>query len=244
MKKLYYIHGMAGLPADWDEVTETVPGEKLFVPPSKLDSALSSLAAQVTASNYSLCGYSLGGRLAILLAIRLLAANRMPEHLILVASGLGFPAREERERRMRQDLIWADLARKSPSEFWQKWYSQDLFKSLTALSESKRAGWISRRLSINFNDLSSYFKKMSPGRHEHLLPLLKQLAAKGVKVLYIAGELDKKYCELADEIANYDAVSTLIIPGAGHVVPLEKPRELAQAIKAFTTGASHGQEHR
>jgi pimeloyl-ACP methyl ester carboxylesterase len=53
-----------------------------------------------------------------------------------------------------------------------------------------------------------------------------------VPVLYVAGELDAKYAGLAETYASLGA-KTELVPGAGHVLPLEAPEAVAMRVARF-----------
>lgn len=65
------------------------------------------------------------------------------------------------------------------------------------------------------------------GAQENLAPLLKQSA---VPQLWIAGQRDSKFSALARRMAGEQAV---IIPDAGHRLPLEAPERLAEFLQSF-----------
>jgi 2-succinyl-6-hydroxy-2,4-cyclohexadiene-1-carboxylate synthase len=228
---------MGGSPEDWRPVQTRQPGLSLAVTPgaspAESAAALADEVASMVGGSFALCGYSMGGRIAILAAKELLARKKKPDALILVSAGFGFPTDEEREERNRHDLDWAALAESDAEGFWKKWYEQELFASFQALTEANRAAWLEHRKAMDIADLTSQLRFLGPGRHEHLLPTVKDLAGKGVRVLYIAGELDKKYSELSRSAGEIPGVLVDTVPHAGHVLPLEAPEALALRITRF-----------
>jgi pimeloyl-ACP methyl ester carboxylesterase len=86
---------------------------------------------------------------------------------------------------------------------------------------------------MDIGALSSQLRNLGPGSHGDLFPILKSLPARGVRVLYIAGDLDKKYVKLSEKVGKVAGISVEIIPGAGHILPLEAPAELAGRIQRF-----------
>lgn len=73
------------------------------------------------------------------------------------------------------------------------------------------------------------FIDWSVGAQENLAPLLKQSR---VSQLWIAGERDSKFTALARRAAGDKAV---IIPHAGHRLPLEAPEKLAKCLQQLIT---------
>lgn len=227
---IFYLHGLGGSAADWQETATSLPGKALSIPDLPLTDCVHSLCSSFTGE--ALCGYSMGGRLALLMAQELRKQSRVPRFLILVSSGLGFETEKERAERRKNDEAWARLAGENLGLFWEKWYAQPLFQSIRQLPEKRIASWMKNREPLNINSLQSQFRNLGPAEHPHLKPLLLSLMTEGVKVLYIAGEQDKKYTELARELSSA-GVLTKILPGAGHALPLERPRELAAIIADF-----------
>lgn len=232
---IYFLHGFGGSASDWDEVRKFLPGVPLTIDwgaVSCLDDVIALLAEQASEGRADFVGYSMGGRLSILLAKALTERLRPPNSLVLLSSGLGFASISDRETRRAKDLEWARLAHSDLAHFWKEWYSQELFSSLKSLPGQRLENWMKARMSIDSSTLSRSLEIGSPANHEHLLETLKLLAAAGVKILYIAGELDKKYNNLAKELA-LTGVPTALIPNAGHALPLECPREIARITAEF-----------
>lgn len=236
--RVVYLHGMGGTPEDWRAVQARQPGLALTLEvsagaPEECALALAGEVSKQMSGSFALSGYSMGGRMAILAARALLERKRKPDALILVATGLGGGSEEERASRNHTDEAWAALAGTKPEEFWQKWYEQDLFASFRALPEATRKTWLEQRAAIDPGELASQLSNLGPARHGDLFPVLKDLAAKGVRVLYLAGELDPKYAELAQKVGTIPGVKAEVLQGAGHVLPLEAPDALAQRIAKF-----------
>jgi pimeloyl-ACP methyl ester carboxylesterase len=78
---------------------------------------------------------------------------------------------------------------------------------------------------------------LGPACHPHLEPALQQLKKASISVLYLAGELDKKYLNLGEKLARERGVALAVIPGAGHILPLEAPGEVAERLKTFFSSA-------
>lgn len=241
MPELFFAHGMGGSPADWLWVGEQLPDLAHAI---KLDANAPSPAACAAAMArelrsrakppWALVGYSMGGRIS-LLALEVLAHFGVPppSHLVLVSAGLGLRTEEEREERRRKDAAWADLAAADPDEFWLQWYAQDLFASFRGLPPGHREEWERARNSMDIGALSNQLRSLGPGSHGSLFPLLAALPGRGVRVLYIVGDLDKKYVELSKKVGEIDGISVETIPGAGHILPLEAPAALAASILRF-----------
>lgn len=232
---------MGGSPADWLWVGEQLPELAHAI---RLDGNAPSPAACAAAMvrefrtrakpPWALVGYSMGGRIS-LLALEMLAHFKvpLPSHLVLVSAGLGLASEEERAARRAKDAEWAELAATDPDEFWLRWYAQDLFASFRGLPPGHREEWEKARNSMDIGALSNQLRNLGPGSHGDLFPLLEALPGRGVRVLYIVGDLDKKYVELSRKVGKVDGITVEILPGAGHILPLEAPAALAAAILRF-----------
>lgn len=230
-----YLHGMGGSPADWRQVQSFLPGTSIALPASESFAEMIPLLAEKISEVPApvLCGYSMGGRVALLLAEELLRRQIPPAGVALLSAGTGISGEKERELRNQIDEQWAKLAAENPEKFWQDWYRQPLFASFSALPAHLQNEWLIERKSINFNYLSQQLRDLGPAKHPDLLPIFPKLRAASISVLYLAGELDKKYLDLAQILAKQERATVEIIPGAGHILPLEAPQKIAERLRAF-----------
>jgi 2-succinyl-6-hydroxy-2,4-cyclohexadiene-1-carboxylate synthase len=236
--RVVYLHGMGGSPEDWRPVQARQPGLAVSLDaeagdPAELAAALAEQIPKQVSGSIALCGYSMGGRIALLTTRALLARNKKPDGLILVASGFGTANESENAERNATDEKWAALVESNKEEFWTKWYEQELFASFRALPEAARGGWLDHRKALDAADIARQLRNLGPGRHGDLLPVLKEVTSKGVRVLYVAGDADAKYAGLLPKLAEFPGVQTSVIQGAGHVLPLEAPEALAARIARF-----------
>ena len=229
---------MGGSPADWAQVQEGFSGQALAFPAaSSFDALVNGLRDQLARETapYGLVGYSLGGRVAIALAAALLGSPNPPCKLALLGAGLGFSTEEERSARKDSDLAWAELIRRDPEEFWRRWYEQPLFAGFRALPEATRQSWLATRRGIPPETLARQWDAWGPSQHPFLKPALDAITQSGMDCLYLAGERDTKYRSLSETLAK-EGMRTLLIPNAGHLLPLEAPRAVAEALRHFFEG--------
>jgi 2-succinyl-6-hydroxy-2,4-cyclohexadiene-1-carboxylate synthase len=235
--RIFYVHGMGGSPEDWRWVQRDLSGEALSLgssirSPIECAKELAAQIAPAAEEGIVLVGYSMGGRLAILMARELADSGTPLSALVLLGAGMGFASEVERENRRKADAAWADLAGQDQDEFWLRWYQQEIFASFSSLAPSVKQSWKDSRIPMNIGVLSQHLRHLGPGNHEHLSPVLERLAEKGLRVLYIVGELDKKYLELSRNMQKMGA-SVMVVPGAGHILPLEAPEAVATEIRGF-----------
>ncbi|MGZ5443784.1 MAG: alpha/beta fold hydrolase [Thermoanaerobaculia bacterium] len=159
-----------------------------------------------------LLGYSMGGRLALDLLQR-----RRYDKAIIISAGLNAPDAERR----RRDEEWA---RRFESEEWSSlmraWNAQEVF-----------GGQVVERREEDFDraELARQLREYSPA----VIPP-PQLELIETPVLWVAGERDAKYVEIATRaVARLPHAELWICPDAGHRVPWEQPDALVARIREF-----------
>lgn len=159
-----------------------------------------------------LLGYSMGGRRAL----QLLERERY-DRAVIVSAGLNAP---EDARRAR-DETWA---RRFESEEWSSlmrdWNAQPVF-----------GGHVVQRREEDYDrrELARQLREWSPA----VLPP-PQLESIATPVLWVAGERDAKYVEVARRaVARVPHAELWICPNAGHRVPWEQPQAFVSRLREF-----------
>jgi 2-succinyl-6-hydroxy-2,4-cyclohexadiene-1-carboxylate synthase len=225
------LHGFGGTARHWDRLAVLLDRER-YSPlaleladarPLSLAGALDMVGA-VGAARFTLCGYSMGGRIA------LHAVATMPERvsrLVLISTSAGIEDEEVRLARASSDEA---LARKielgSIEDFVLMWRATPLFASdpewvQDAVAEDER------RLSPE--QVAATLRAYGAGR---LPPLWRDLSGIETPVVVLAGERDTAYCELGARLAQALPRAELrIVRGAGHRVALEAPEAVLAALR-------------
>jgi 2-succinyl-6-hydroxy-2,4-cyclohexadiene-1-carboxylate synthase len=113
--------------------------------------------------------------------------------------------------------------------FVDRWYRQPLFATLKAHPVFSTV--VSRRFHGDPTVLARALRGFSVGRQRSMWKHLGELK---MPTLCVAGGLDHKYTEIMTRAADLCPYGKLrIIDGAGHAVHLEKPGELAEALRPF-----------
>lgn len=157
--------------------------------------------------------------------------------LVLESAGLGPADAASRGALRERNFAWAARVRgKGVSAFMDWWAGLPLFESQQYLSADQRERLRAGRLANDAESLALSFERA--GAHAmssqgESIRTLCELAAKGIPVSYLAGELDAKYCKvLADLRADsHDAVLCRAVPRAGHNIHLEQPEVFASILK-------------
>jgi 2-succinyl-6-hydroxy-2,4-cyclohexadiene-1-carboxylate synthase len=174
-------------------------------------------------------GYSLGGRLALHLA---LALGERLWALVLESATPGLLDPRQRAVRVRRDDSLAErLLREGLEAFVRWWEAQPLFASQARLPPSVRERLRRQRLSHSAVGLAGALRGLSLGRQQPLWRRLSELIA---PALVIVGALDERYCEVGRRLAAALPRGELaVVPGAGHAVHLERPRPFATLVGRF-----------
>jgi 2-succinyl-6-hydroxy-2,4-cyclohexadiene-1-carboxylate synthase len=178
-----------------------------------------------------LLGYSLGGRLALYLA---LAYPERFMSLILESASPGLQTEAERQARIVSDEALAEQIEQNGIEwFADTWANIPLFASQKNLPAEVQKRLREKRLRNNPRGLASSLRGMGTGMQP---PLWEQLGELTMPVLLIAGELDTKFVTINQQMQQrIPNVQLHIIPDAGHTVHLEQPEPFTNIVTQFLT---------
>jgi 2-succinyl-6-hydroxy-2,4-cyclohexadiene-1-carboxylate synthase len=239
-----FLHGFMGSGADWSDaisalderfycVAPDLPGHgaSLGLLPEAYTvegatRAVLDLLDRFGAGRPAIVGYSMGGRLALYLALR------HPERcsgLFLESASPGIEDATKREARCRSDEERAErLEAGDLASILHDWYRQPLFASL-AQREDLLQETIEARMRNDPVELARSLRGMGTG---HQPSLWDDLDALQVPAVAVAGELDEKYARISRRIAGSSPnARAVVIPGAGHNVRLEAPEVYLALLK-------------
>jgi 2-succinyl-6-hydroxy-2,4-cyclohexadiene-1-carboxylate synthase len=220
-------------PADaWAEVAERLPERYPSVLLSHREHEREGRIAEIAAAtaelqgNAVLCGYSLGGRLALHAAVRDPAGYA---GLVTLGAAAGIAEPATRAARQQADEKLASWMETQPIEkIVEIWERQPLFADQSeTLIEAQRPG----RLAQDPRELAVLLRTAGQGTME---PIWGRLGLLEMPVLALAGDRDERYWRASRRIAaetrnGYAAV----IEHAGHAAHLQRPAEFADALVAF-----------
>ena len=157
--------------------------------------------------------------------------------LVLESAGLGPADAASREALRERNFAWAARVRgEGVSAFMSWWEALPLFESQRNLPVDQRERLRAGRLANDTESLALSFERA--GAHAmssqgESIRTLCELAAKGIPVSYLAGELDAKYCKVASTLQadSHDAVSCRAVPAAGHNIHLEQPEAFGAILE-------------
>jgi 2-succinyl-6-hydroxy-2,4-cyclohexadiene-1-carboxylate synthase len=231
------LHGFAGTGRGWDPVVARLDAQRYtaLTPDQRGHGAragarpitFDAVAADVLAlapERFALCGYSMGGRIALHVA---LAAPERITHLTLVATTAGIDDEQARARRRADDAALAQAIEEEGLEaFAERWLAQPLF------ADDPPAAQTLARADIVRNDpagLAQALRGIGTGAME---PLWDRLGALDMPATVLAGQRDAKFRELGERLAAGlpHAGTLLLARGAGHALPRVAPDAVAAAI--------------
>ena len=173
-----------------------------------------------------LCGYSLGGRLA------LRAALRDPDRyrgVITIGASAGIEEPVERSSRAQADERLAGWMETMPiEEIVAVWERQPLFADQSdALVEAQRPG----RLSHDPRSLALLLRTAGQGV---LPPVWHELERLEPPLLAVAGVRDERYARAADRMAGLAPTGrSVLVEHAGHAAHLQQPEAVASLAAEF-----------
>lgn len=171
---------------------------------------------------FVLCGYSMGGRVALHVA---LSAPERVIRLVLVSSTAGIVDPAQREVRIAADERLARSLEEEPYErFVERWRSQPLFADQ---SPEAKALAVEDNMRNGPEGLAASLRGIGAGQ---MAPLWGRLGELRMPSVVLAGEHDEKYVAIARTLADSLPHARLAIVEGGHGLLLESPEAVAAAI--------------
>jgi 2-succinyl-6-hydroxy-2,4-cyclohexadiene-1-carboxylate synthase len=230
------LHGFSGTHHAWDGVVAALDPERylplaLDLPghgvaaeaerPITFQSCVHSVLAQAP-DRFILCGYSLGGRVALHIALH--APGRV-SRLVLVSCSAGIDDPGERAERRASDLRLADDLERIPfEEFIERWRTQPLFATEPPeVGELARADQRRNRPQA----LAAAMRGLGTGEMQ---PLWARLGELEMPTTVVVGDRDAKFLSLGERMVASLSHAELLVVAGGHGLPLENPSSIAKAI--------------
>ena len=186
---------------------------------------------------FHVLGYSMGGRLALYLA---LTAPWRVRSLCLESASPGLQTEEERKQRRASDERLADeIERYGVEAFVNKWERLPLFATQSRLPEQVRRLQRQIRLSQRKVGLANSLRGMGTGAQPNLWGRLQEL---NMPVLLVTGALDDKFCKIAERmLQGIPTARYITIADAGHTVHMEQCAGYVDAVAGFFAHSERGE---
>lgn len=225
---LVFLHGFLGASSDWHEtinllkddfycIAIDLPGHGASVVTASsrtngfehCHQLIKNVLDELNVKQYSLIGYSLGGRIALDYA-RTQKDTRL-NALLLESSHTGLSDEQAKEHRFMQDHSWAKkFATQHIIETLSEWYDQQIFSDL---SDREKEIIINKRAENYGVPLANTLLATSLGKQTDALPYLQQT---DLCIHYCFGEKDKKFKDLSARLNNLTHINCVEFKQAGH----------------------------
>ncbi len=189
-------------------------------------SAIVTLLDDLEIAQTHLIGYSMGGRLALYLALNF--PNRFSK-AILESASPGLKTEAEQVARIEHDRALARRLETDFPQFLQDWYQQPLFRSFK--HHPTFGTTIAKRSRNNPSELAKSLTQMSTGMQPSLWQELKRHQN---PLLLMVGECDRKFVAINQEMVALCSTAQLaIVPNVGHNVHIENANAYIHHIQKF-----------
>jgi len=243
-----FFHGFMGSGLDWNEIIEKLsedfyciavdlPGHgKTVVHGSIMDYSMETFAKAFTQfvknlnlDHPALVGYSMGGRNALFLSAYF---KNLWSAAIFESATPGLMQEKQRvERRAKDEKLVKKLEKDNLDVFLEEWYEQPLLKSIKKVKNYDSL--IERRLNNDPQELIKSLKMMGVGVQPSLWSACSLI---NIPILLLAGEFDRKFCNIMQDMRNANSDFELkIVENAGHNVHVEQPSAFYKELYAFLT---------
>ncbi|HWX95512.1 MAG TPA: alpha/beta fold hydrolase [Solirubrobacteraceae bacterium] len=230
------LHGFSATGRAWDGVADVLQGEG-YLPlapdlpghgaaadderPITFEACVRHVLAHAP-ERFALCGYSLGGRIALHVA---LSAPERVSRLALVSCSAGIEDAGERAERRRADRQLADALESVPFEdFIERWRTQPLFAEDPP--EVDRLAREDQRRNTPLA-LAAVLRGIGTGEMEPLWVRLRDLT---MPVTVVVGDRDGKFKTLGERMVGLLPDARLSVIAGGHNLPLENASALAGVL--------------
>ena len=209
----------------WDAVCAALPhsarARPLDIP--ALRSFEETAGAFVPEGSGVWAGYSMGGRLALWIALE---HPELVEALALISTNPGI--NDDRQRRVRRDSdeeLAGFIESSGHDAFFDRWLAQPLFSGLDPVAARQH------RLT-SAPELANQLRTLGQGAQQ---PLWDRLPELSMPVAVVAGARDERYAAIAGQTAaGIGSNGKLhLVPGAGHALLQEAPAAVADILSAL-----------
>lgn len=235
---ILWLHGFTGSGRMWTHITRRLAGDYWSIQPDLLGHGQTSAPIQterysmtsaaddlvvlldsLSVDTCSVVGYSMGGRLALSLA--LLHPSRI-RSLVLESASPGLRGDAERmDRRQHDDTLAERIVRNGVASFVAEWERLPLFATQTGVSLPVKDLQGEVRRSQRAVGLAGSLRGMGTGVQPSWWDSLGHLR---VPTLLLTGELDAKFTATAAEMIRLiPRARHVVVSQAGHTIHLEQP---------------------
>jgi 2-succinyl-6-hydroxy-2,4-cyclohexadiene-1-carboxylate synthase len=233
------LHGFGGTRRSWDGVAARISPQR-YLPltidlpghgevaaahrPITFEACIEHVLAR-SPERFTLCGYSLGGRVALHVA---LAAPERVRRLLLLSTSAGIEDGRERARRRAADRrLITELERLPLERFIAGWNRQPLFAD-----DPPAVGALARE-QMRRNRPAALAAVLAGIGSGEMQPLWDRLGELALPAVVMAGDRDHRYQALARRMVQLLPRAELAVIAGGHRLPLENPGGVVRALEGL-----------
>lgn len=243
---IVFLHGFTGSTKTWHEVIAALPTNYRYIAvdlaghgatPTTNELAHYTMQTQITALNhmlndlavkqFSLVGYSMGGRTALSYALQ---NSERVQTLLLESASPGLASEAQRDERIARDNALADrIEAEGITAFVDFWQDIPLFATQKNLSVARQKAIRDERLQQNPQGLANSLRGMGTGQQPSLWHELDDFT---VPTILVTGAYDKKFIAIGERmLERLPNAKQLIVNEAGHAIHVENPVQFATIVK-------------
>ncbi|MBM6618052.1 2-succinyl-6-hydroxy-2,4-cyclohexadiene-1-carboxylate synthase [Bacillus suaedaesalsae] len=187
---------------------------------------LKSLLVELNLKKVHILGYSMGGRVALAFAC---IYPEFVQSLTLESSSPGIQNEEDKKNRVSADeKLATKIEEEGVEAFIDFWEGIPLFETQRKLSLKKQLSIRSRRLQNNPIGLANSLRGMGTGKQPSYWD---ELSSINVPILLLCGELDEKFCFIAENMNKKLQNATINkVMAVGHAIHVEQPRIFGKIV--------------
>ncbi|HET7466546.1 MAG TPA: alpha/beta fold hydrolase [Candidatus Dormibacteraeota bacterium] len=234
------LHGFTLAGASWDDLVSRMPSGWKWLTPDLRSTTMDDCAADLVemwdhlgVERSHVVGYSMGGRLALHVAVRLPERTRS---LFTIGAHAGLDPAARAERRVADEALAQRIEREGVEAFVTYWEGLPMFAGIARRGPRFLAWLHAMRVANTADGLAASLRGMGAGAME---PLWEMLDAVTCPSTFIAGERDPVFVSHAQRLAEEVAGSRVqIVAGSGHSVQFEQPDVTAAILADHLSGAA------
>lgn len=245
MNPLLFLHGFTGSRKLWDEFRNNLNLPTISIDcPGHGNNLIKNLSKPYTFEDWqrefnlflyqnnlkkiNLCGYSMGGRLAISIAT---AFPEKINSLILISTSAGISNEVEQKNRIHKDTELCDKIINDFQTFLNEWENLNFFSQQKVRNPQAFKTQREIRENQNPEQLAYILKNLGTGNMPNYWL---KIPTFDFPVLIICGNEDEKYCTISKKLKDYIPNSQLkIIHNSGHAPHIDQLDEVARVIQNF-----------
>lgn len=226
------LHGFTLNGSSWDELVSLMPAGWRWLQPNLRRATMDDCAADLVelwdhlgVERSHVVGYSMGGRLALHVAVRLPERTRS---LFTIGAHAGLGAEARKARRAADEALAQRIEREGVEAFVRYWEAMPMFEGISRRGPQFLAWLHSLRMANTPEGLAGSLRGMGPGAME---PLWDGLSSLLTPSTFVAGEKDTTFVAHAQRLNESVAGSRLQIVGdSGHSAQFEQAADTAEIL--------------